>query len=96
MAKGIIVLDIPKSCDLCDFYDDDYCGYPRIGEDISDYIASRPEWCPIGPLPERKKQPHLNEILEKVHGERSILEELIGSVQAEAYNSCLDDIEGLT
>lgn len=63
MAKAVLVMDMPESCDMCDFVDDEqpprygektlYCGVPGIGEDVTDYIACRPDWCPLRELPER-------------------------------------------
>lgn len=63
MAKAILVIDMPESCDMCDFVDDEqpprygektlYCGVPGMGDDVTDYIACRPDWCPLRELPER-------------------------------------------
>ena len=50
--------DVPKSCDVCpfmrtndDLMSDDYrymyCGFPYMGEFVSDYIACRHPNCPI-------------------------------------------------
>ena len=66
MAKGIIVVDMPKSCDRCQFSHNriginHYC---YINESIENNDAfshpistgqyySKPDWCPIRPLPER-------------------------------------------
>ena len=65
MAKTVLVMDMPESCDMCDFVDNNqppiygvdktYCGFPGIGEDVSDYIACRPDWCPLRPMPEEKQ-----------------------------------------
>ena len=57
----MIIIDIdnvPKSCDVCpfmltndDLMSDDYryryCGFPYMGEYVSDYIASRHPNCPL-------------------------------------------------
>lgn len=63
MAKAVLVMDMPESCDMCDFVDDEqpprygektlYCGIPGMGEDVTDYIACRPEFCPLRELPEK-------------------------------------------
>ena len=65
MAKAVLVMDMPESCDMCDFVDDEqptrygkkalYCGVPGIGEDVTDYIACRPDFCPLRELPEKKE-----------------------------------------
>lgn len=66
MSKAVLVMDMPESCDMCDFVDDEqptrygektlYCGVPGIGEDVTDYITCRPEFCPLRELPERKEE----------------------------------------
>ena len=63
MAKAVLIMDMPESCDMCDFADDTqpprygertlYCTVPGIGEDVTDYIACRPEFCPLRELPEK-------------------------------------------
>ena len=71
MAKAVLVMDMPESCDMCDFVDDEqpprygektlYCGVPGNGEDVTDYIACRPEFCPLRELPEKKETVHPQE-----------------------------------
>lgn len=63
MAKAVLIMDMPQSCDMCDFADDTqpprygertlYCNAPGIGDDVTDYIACRPDWCPLRELPEK-------------------------------------------
>ena len=67
MAKAILVMDMPESCDMCDFVDDMqpprygektlYCTAPGMGEDVIDYIACRPDFCPLRELPEKANHP---------------------------------------
>lgn len=66
MEKGIIVMDMPEKCKDCPFSSnrigsDHYCYIlESIGEcdafsysiSIDEYY-SKPDWCPIRPLPER-------------------------------------------
>lgn len=66
MPKAVLVMDMPESCDMCDFADDTqpprygertlYCNAPGIGYDVTDYIACRPDWCPLWELPEKKEE----------------------------------------
>ena len=47
-----IDIDMPTSCDVCDFYykgeyGHDYCDFPMMGEIVDDYIASRHPLCPL-------------------------------------------------
>lgn len=53
MSKAILVIDMPKSCDECDFIDSQYhyCNIPWFGKDVSNYVACRHEKCPLKPMP---------------------------------------------
>lgn len=31
-----------------------YCNAPGIGDDVTDYIACRPDWCPLRELPQKQ------------------------------------------
>lgn len=55
-------MDMPKSCDICPFmttndnlsvedYRYMYCGFPGIGEFVTDYEATRHPDCPLFPVP---------------------------------------------
>ena len=53
MAKGIIVMDIPKSCIECELMctnqdGDKFCFKHGFHEPIED---DKPDWCPIKPMP---------------------------------------------
>lgn len=88
MAKAILVMDMPESCDMCDFVDDEqpprygektlYCGVPGIGEDVTDYIGCRPDFCPLRELPE------------KIPESKSEYEKVTTSVKRIGWNNCLD------
>lgn len=59
MAKGIIVVDVPKACGYCACCKHDalytrYCGVNKrdLMNDI-DWNLEKPDWCPIKPAPER-------------------------------------------
>lgn len=90
MAKAVLVMDMPESCDMCDFADDTqpprygeqtlYCIAPGIGDDVTDYIACRPDWCPLRELPEK--------ILELKSGYK----DLNTSIRRVGWNACLDEI----
>ena len=53
MSKAILILDMPKSCDECDFIDSQlhYCNIPWFGKDVSNYVSCRHEECPLKALP---------------------------------------------
>ena len=51
-------MDMPETCIMCDLLNESqhprlYCGAPGIGEDVTDYIACRPEFCPLREMPEK-------------------------------------------
>ena len=61
MAKGIIVVDIPETCENCLFsrahaaplQDCLYCTVLTMGV-IRKSQIKRPNWCPIRPMPEKQ------------------------------------------
>ena len=93
MAKAVLVMDMPESCDMCDFVDDMqpprygertlYCSAPGIGEDVTDYVACRPDWCPLRELQEKKETVHPQECYENSY---CTDEMKVG------WNACLDRI----
>ena len=57
MSKAVLIIDMPESCDMCDFVDDSesgkmWCGLPTFGYDVTDCIACRPDDCPLKALPD--------------------------------------------
>lgn len=95
MVKAVLVMDMPESCDMCDFADDTqpprygertlYCNAPGIGYDVTDYIACRPDWCPLRELPE--KNPSNPELKPGVYYSEKGYE-----VYKRGWNACLDEI----
>lgn len=89
MAKAVLVMDMPESCDMCDFVDDEqptrygektlYCEVPGVGEEVTDYISCRPDWCPLRELPEKK--------------ETNYYMNNKGKGIVEGWNACLDAID---
>ena len=93
MAKAVLVMDMPESCDMCDFVDDEqpprygektlYCGVQGIGEDVTDYIACRPEFCPLRELPEKRE---IN------HNKNHYISNFWTDAKSVGWNACLDEI----
>lgn len=61
MEKAILILDQPKNCLECPIGDNDSCimetyVYCRVAGrgSIDAEAETKPEWCPLKPLPERK------------------------------------------
>lgn len=86
MSKAVLVMDMPKSCDECNFIDElyHYCNIPWFGKDVSDYVACRHEDCPLRPMPEKREE-HPAEYYE--FG-------TLGVAYVSGYNNCIDEILG--
>lgn len=94
MSKAVLIMDMPESCDMCDFADDTqpprygertlYCNAPGIGDDVTDYIACRPDWCPLRELPEK---------MEELPSEKYEFGSL-GRAFVAGFNVCLEKILG--
>jgi hypothetical protein len=93
MPKAVLVMDMPESCDMCDFADDTqpprygertlYCNAPGIGDDVTDYIACRPDWCPLRELPEKKE---IN------HNKNHYISNFWADAKRVGWNACLNEI----
>lgn len=95
MAKGIIVVDMPEKCKYCPFSvnrigADHYCyivesigNYDALSHPISmDEYYSKPDWCPIKPMPDKKMC------------SMSICVATEEYYQRKGWNACIDEIEG--
>lgn len=89
MSKAILVMDMPKSCKDCRIRFSnswsDYCPYEKTGtyyEDVDDFVYhnSKPNWCPLKEVPEKKnsiyKYPSFS----------------YGEGWDKGYNACIDKI----
>lgn len=93
MPKAVLIMDMPESCDMCDFADDTqpprygertlYCNAPGIGDDVTDYIACRPDWCPLRELPEKKE---IN------HNKNHYISNFWADAKRIGWNACLNEI----
>lgn len=84
MNKGILVIDIPKTCDVCPI--SKYTSPSGIGR-ICPFAKwnflephLKPDWCPIKPLPEKIQH----------KSRQGLLQEQV----ALGWNLCIDDILG--
>lgn len=90
MAKGIIVLDeIPGNCSNIRG-DENGCPYGGmvcqiVGKDVMEHVikGTKPDWCPIKKMPERKMC------------SKSICIATEEYYQRKGFNACLDEIEEL-
>lgn len=57
MAKAVLVMDMPESCDKCPlffgFYADMTCRANGYGIDYPYPDKDRQDWCPLKPIPEK-------------------------------------------
>lgn len=92
MSKAILVMDMPNSCDVCDFVQiDDMVGNmtcmnpisEAYGCDVSDYIGCKAHGCPLKPMPEKKE----------VCGRYPQSDGITPSYKI-GYNACIDEILG--
>lgn len=88
MAKAVLIIDMPESCAMCDFVEEQhprmYCGVPGIGENVTDYIACRPDFCPLRGLPEHET--------EMTDADELGADYVRGTM--DGWNACLDEIKG--
>ena len=89
--KAILVMEMPGSCRDCiarGLSDDCMVTYISVAENR--YNKSKPEWCPLVPIPEKKMELEKREFL---------MGEVIQCVyvpvpENKGWNACLDAIEG--
>ena len=93
MSKAVLVMDMPEKCEKCPLktlYGDAgyyvceagrYCGKKWGRVDLS----SKPDWCPLHPMPEKKQ------LSGNVHNVHSLAEE----ISAASWNACIDAIGGV-
>nr|DAE53715.1 MAG TPA: hypothetical protein [Caudoviricetes sp.] len=80
MSKSVLVIDTPKKCDSC-MYVGTFHAFCRINcRDIKD-LSTKPDWCPLKPLPEKMIIPR---------GARNT----DGLEYACGYNTCINEITG--
>lgn len=86
MSKAVLIMDMPSSCDMCEFVQvDDTVGNMTCmnpisevyGFDVSDYIGCRADGCPLRELPEKKKYDGLMEY---------------DDIYADGYNAFIDEL----
>ena len=94
MAKGIIVLDkVPQTCQHIRGNKENGCPFGGMVCQICDtYVmehtvhGTKPDWCPIKPMPKRKEVRWLSGLSE--YSDWNL------NGQDRGWNACLDEIEG--
>ena len=77
--KAILVMDMPSSCSECNFQQYGICHAVRksiVGTPTD--LKSKPDWCPLKPMPEKKETP----------------DNILGVFMNIGRNACIDEILG--
>lgn len=91
MSKSVLVIETPTSCKTCRLNYDSYglsdvCSLADRITDNYNETNTKPDWCPLTPLPEYKN------LTTYVHGEVNI-ENILHYNYAQGFNSCLEQIQ---
>lgn len=93
MSKAVLVMDMPSSCNKCHLLDEPYDLCIPMDKDVSDYCSeTRPDWCPLRELPEKKDSMNLNSIMEKCKDRDSIMHSVLKQFIVDGYNACIDEL----
>ena len=88
MSKAVLIMDMPSSCSKCDLRGENYglenvCfGKVEHSKKYGDYykdiqnIETRPDWCPLKPMPEKANHPDWCD----------------GGRYDKGYNACIDEL----
>ena len=82
--KAILVMEMPSSCRNCHimFTDNVFANYcPCNRDDVTAYIRNdtKPDWCPLKPMPSKKDKPTKSESFACFNS---------------GFNACIDEILG--
>ena len=87
MSK-VLVIDRPKNCLNCpmryDYKESDICA---LADDIIYNCSSKPDWCPLLPLPEKKD---ITKYIQR--GDAKSMTHLVQYMYAQGWNDCIDYI----
>ena len=83
MSKAVLVMDMPRKCNDCQFYyetydeDDDYVSKCEVLNDITiDGFIDKYSGCPLKPMPEKANHPDWCD----------------GGRYDKGYNACIDEL----
>lgn len=91
--KSILVIDTPKKCEECQFFDGDCCyatgekKWEGTSYRAVDNWETREDWCPLKPMPNKR---YIKEI------GWNCTEYLTESLFERGWNACLEKITGET
>lgn len=90
--KSLLIIDTPKTCKECPCQLMFVC--VPADEDIDEYIdpnETKPDWCPLRPLPLKEKIKNKDEFMETY----GWMQEVTTGMDV-GWNDCIDEITGET
>lgn len=82
MSKSILIIDTPRQCYQCPCYTCDSVSSFCQKENRETRGNTKPDWCPLKPLPEKIQENYI------LFGDEIVWEKAVG------YNNCIDEIIG--
>ena len=86
MSKSMLIVDTSKDCWNCplrhEYKESEICA---LADDIIYNCSSKPDWCPLLPLPEKKE--HYIQ-----RGDAKSMTHLVQYMYAQGWNDCIDFI----
>lgn len=80
MAKAMLIMDMPSSCDECQLILEDRTSAICLGADVNtidvEWEKEKPSWCPLREVPQKIEEDHEYDEI------------------ALGYNACIDEILG--
>jgi hypothetical protein len=87
MSKSVLVTETPEDCELCALHGGRFHSFCKINCRYIEDLSTKPDWCPLKPLPEKMKVTGLyNGEYFKAGGKPPSYK--IG------WNKCIDEITG--
>lgn len=80
MSKSVLVVNTPRKCIGCQFFKSTYSLHCILASGNIEDIESKPDWCPLKPLPEKNTT------------ENDMTDYQCG--MADGRNQCIDEITG--
>ena len=80
MSKSVLVVNTPRKCIGCQFFKSTYSLHCILASGNIEDIESKPDWCPLKPLPEKNTT------------ENDMTDYQCGMV--DGRNQCIDEITG--
>ena len=91
MAKVMLIMEEPVSCRECPCSCEDYC---QKESDIIPDVKTKPEWCPLREVPQKKEMKTFTEFLEEKQDVKVVENFVAEEFMKYGYNACIDEILG--